>query len=301
MPLRSEHFITPIKLVLPGIIVSVIGLFASNYIFNDPVKIRGRNSRTAWDNLIRYEKIYSENSEAITCDYNGNIGEKYFNHLIHLQEMTTENLKLLRDDKDIDKLLSAIINLRIDTYSQLKTMSRNFFDTLSRIDKKQSLLKEPNDSTEVNELTKTQADIQQEFVANSNHIYLRDSAIIKNLGEELKKNYKNFKDVTFNLVAPISTKSFSDKLIGHWSLLTNQIPVQIEIDSTSGGVWTQSNDSHPFTWKLEDLILTIHFSDNFDKDIILDIIYCSDKTLLFKWSEMPGLTLTACRMQTQTK
>ena len=34
MALKTEHFITPIKLVLPGIIVSVNGLFASNHTFN---------------------------------------------------------------------------------------------------------------------------------------------------------------------------------------------------------------------------------------------------------------------------
>src|SRR5512147_2128720 len=109
MPLRAEHFTTPIRLVLPGIIVSLIGASAGYYIFNNPDKIRGANSRAAWNNLVKYETIYSENAEVITCEYNGNIGDQYFKDLVHLQEMTVQNLKMLRDDKDIDKLMASII------------------------------------------------------------------------------------------------------------------------------------------------------------------------------------------------
>ena len=130
MALKTEHFTTPIKLVLPGIIVSLIGLTASNFIFNDPVKLRGKHSLAAWDHLVQYQKIYDQNSEALTCQYSSSIGDYYFKDLIHLQEMTIENLKMLKEDKDIDKIVGAIINLRIDTYTQLKNLSVKFIDTL---------------------------------------------------------------------------------------------------------------------------------------------------------------------------
>ena len=113
--LKSEYFTTPLKLVLPGLIIATTGY----YLFNNPEKIRAKNSLSAWNTLIKYEQIYGTNSEELYCSYNLTTTEdleRFNKDLIHFQEMTIENLKLLRDDKDIDKLMSAIVNLRIDTY-----------------------------------------------------------------------------------------------------------------------------------------------------------------------------------------
>ena len=67
MPLKSEHFITPIKLVLPGIIVSVIGLFASNFIFNNPNKIKAKATHTTWKVVTQFEDMFEINSDRIPC------------------------------------------------------------------------------------------------------------------------------------------------------------------------------------------------------------------------------------------
>ena len=297
--LKPEHFTTPIRLVLPGIIVSVIGLFASNYFFNNPDKIRGNSSRTAWDNLKRYENIYRDYTEVLPCEYNGNIGEGYSQHLVHLQEMTAENLKMLRDDKDVDKLMAAIINLRIDTYSQLKNSSRSFFDTLSANETRRTMT---NDEATLNQLQERESNAQIKFLTYNEHVYKRDSSIINFLGEELRKHYKTFKNVNFNIFNntgdTLNLAELQSNIIGTWSLVTNDIPRLIKIDKGQNGTWTQDETEHPFTWNLEKTGLTIHFTDNFTGDIVLNVIACSEKTISFYYSiEGSGQFAIACRVK----
>jgi len=269
MALKADHFITPIRLVLPGIIVSVIGLFTSNYIFNNPEKIKGNSSRIAWDNLKRFEKIYKDYTEILPCEYKGNINKDYSQHLIHLQEMTAENLKMLRDDKDVDKLMAAIINLRIDTYTQLKNSSQSFFDSLSFY------------QADIGRLQELNANMQIKFINYNKHVYNRDSSIIDHLGQELSQHYKAFKNVNFNIfnnaADTLDHAILQNNIIGIWSLLTNDIPVLIKIDNQHSGTWTQEQNEHPFTWNLEKTKLTVHFTDKFEDNIVFDVIACTEK------------------------
>ena len=298
MPLKSEHFITPIKLVLPGIIVSLIGLSASNYIFNDPVKIRGRNSRSAWDNVVRYQKIYEENAEDLTCQYSSNT-EYYFKDLIHLQEMTIENLKTLKDDKEIDKIMASIINLRIDTYSQLKNISVKFIDTLLYWDKIERTLN-PRDSVSHKQLADIVEDIQNEYMNSKQHISTRDTSIIRRLGIDLQKSYTAFASANFR------SPSLSDiidtihqKIIGKWSMVKDEMQVDVTFDKSNKGTMVQSDGEQKFSWKFlgeDSTKLNIDFENALIPDWTLDIPYCSPRLLQYKDVKKAGVVHTACRL-----
>ena len=300
--LKADHFITPIRLVLPGIVVSVIGLFASNYIFNNPNKIKGNSSRTAWDNLKRYENIYRDYTETLPCEYNGNIGQDYSQHLIHLQEMTAENLKMLRDDKDVDKLMAAIINLRIDTYTQLKNSSRSFFDSLYAMST--SISNEMDSSSRLAMQVRfqaIQARMQIKFINHNEHVYKRDSSIINLLGKELSKHYKTFKNVNFNIfnntADTLNVVGLQKKIIGTWSLITNDIPILLKIDSVQTGSWIRSDDTIPLRWTLEKTSLKMHFIDRpATPDVVFETISSSEKTISFyyKIEDAEGFVI-ACR------
>jgi hypothetical protein len=299
MALKSEHFITPIKLVLPGIIVSMIGLFVSNYIFNDPIKIRGRNSRTAWDNLMRYEKIYEDNTAELTCIYNQGIGTSYFKDMIHLQEMTVENLKKLGDDKDIDKLVAAIINLRIDTYTQLKNITTGFIDSLTILASKRYF---PFDTAGINQNIRDQTALQKEYITEKTHISVRDTSIIKKLGNELQKNYKAFSTVKFVGNSVMSIDTIQQRAIGTWSEVSNEASKVFTIKKDKTGILNLDNVSHNFTWKFDDvdrLRLTMSFIDKFEPEWVFDLERCTDKLLQYKSSKTGEITLVACRMMEQ--
>src|SRR5688500_10852720 len=108
MALRSDHFITPIKLVLPGIIVSVIRLFASNYIFNNPDKNRAKATFATWKVINQFENILEKNSDLLPCNTPANDQLQLKKDFIHLYEMTRQNMVDLKGEEKIDKRLSAI-------------------------------------------------------------------------------------------------------------------------------------------------------------------------------------------------
>ncbi len=126
MPLRAEHFTTPIKLVLPGIIISVIGLFASNYIFNNPEKNRAKATYATWKVVNQFETMLEKNSESLPCQAGLSDQIQMKKDYAHLIEMTKQNLTDLKDEERIDKRLSAILNLKIDSYNELKKITETF-------------------------------------------------------------------------------------------------------------------------------------------------------------------------------
>jgi hypothetical protein len=266
---KSEYFTTPLKLVLPGIIVSMIGLFVSNYIFNNPEKIRGKNSRLAWDNLVQYEKIYSEFYDKIICQYGGTFNEEYVDDLLHIQEMTSENLKTLRDDKDIDKQMAAILNLRLDTYAKLKSTSNTFFDSIFTI--RTSLT--GDDSLVLDRAVQ----LSTKYMRTITRIYNRDTSIIKGLGAELRKKYPTFKSVDFTFSAFIDPKKLEENLTGKWMiLLTNQTVI---FEKNKKGTWILDSTKHSFTWTLNSTKVNISFDDESSDNI--DIIKCTEGNMQF--------------------
>lgn len=294
MPLKSEHFTTPIKLVLPGIIVSLIGLTASNVIFNDPVKIRGKNSRTAWDNVRRYEKVYEENSEELTCLYGTTNSDLFYKDLIHLQEMTVENLKMLRDDKDIDKLVASIINLRIDSYTQLKKITTDFIDSLTKLSKQTF-----KDSVGYYKNLDEQKALQQNFLFDRIHVLLRDTFIIKNLGVELKRSYTSFEKVAFVDPLTISTDSIRQRIIGTWSMISESDGSSLKINKDGTGTFTVEGTEYPFTWTLEEKEEIRNFSMLF-KDNKLEkrnykIVHCTNKILQYLSDKNGNFVMISCK------
>ena len=297
LALRASHFINPIRLVLPGIIVSLIGGAAGYYIFNNPDKIRGKNSRTAWDNLVRFEKIYESTVEETTCQYGQNLNQQYFEDLIHLQEMTIENLNMLKNDGDIDKLMSAIINLRIDTYTQLKNITKDFIDTLNRI----SQVNITTDA-EYNELLNQQTSLQMHYIINREHINFRDTTLIKNLGAQLIKNYKNFSGEAFNIRVATTLDTIKNRMLGNWSMITDETNATIRFNKIPlpVGVLKIYDRSVQFTWKFENdssnilLISSPEFKDGVKK---WRIIHCTDKILQYQDKDLGDMLLIACRIK----
>lgn len=294
LSLKSEYFTTPIKLVLPGLIIATTGY----YLFNNPEKIRGKNSRAAWNNLIKYEQVYGTNSEELTCSYDlvttENI-EKFNKDLIHFQEMTIENLKMLRDDKDIDKLMAAIINLRIDTYTQLKTITRQFIDTLLALDKNFRL-----NGGDERQLANTIKDILDKFRSDRGHIASRDSTIIKNLGGELKNNYETaFADISFDLSPTISLDTIRRRVIGSWSLKKDDTPVVVSFNRSGIGNMMINGAKEVFAWNfggVDSTAIIMHFDNPTYTPWTLYVSSCSQKLLSYlDENSKDEIEVTACR------
>ena len=262
-----------------------MGLFVSNYVFNNPEKIRGKNSRLAWDNLLQYEKLYTEFYDKIICKYEGRFNEEYIDDLLHIQEMTSENLKTLRDDKDIDKQMAAIINLRLDTYAKLKSTSKTFFDSIYVIRNTYTA----DDSS----FQAAVIQISTKYMRTITRIYNRDTSIIKDLGEGLIKKYPAFKKLDFSFSA-YNLKKLQDDLVGEWTiLLTDQSMV---FEKNGKGTWTLGLQKLPFTWSLNSTKLKIHFDEENENDMLIDVIKCTEGNMQFIL-EMNNAPAQACRVR----
>ena len=183
MPLRSDHFITPIKLVLPGIIVSVIGLFASNYIFNNPEKNRAKATYATWKVVTQFEEMFEINSDLSPCRTDSFDQAQMKKDLLHIIEMTRQNILDLKDVDNIDKKLAALINLKIDTYNERRKNTEAYVDSVENLQYK-------DENRQIELLSSYQVKLHDE----SEHNSYRDTAMINSILNDLTKSYNKYVD-----------------------------------------------------------------------------------------------------------
>ena len=288
MPLRSDHFITPIKLVLPGIIVSVIGLFASNYIFNNPQKNRAKATYSTWKVINQFENILEKNSDLLPCNTPSNDQLQLKKDFIHLYEMTRQNMVDLKDEEKIDKRLSAILNMKIDSYTELKKLTEAFLDSAQVV-----MTAADRGSISGEEKNYMISQMQSKYVIELAHVATRDTTVIKNILAELNQSYSSYVD-SFLVIQKIQSPEEIKKLIpGSW-LTTDKVTIKIEADGT--GYWKQPNVEFDFTWILKDSTLTIKNKNG--KEIVLEIIKISDHLITFVITDQNGneIFANACRI-----
>ena len=247
MPLRSEHFITPIKLVLPGIIVSIIGLFASNYIFNNPKKNKAKATYNTWNVITQFEESFEENADLIPCRLDTFDQVQFRKDYMHLLEMTRQNILDLKDDANIDKRLSAIINLKIDSYNEIKKITEVFLDSILVIKNELN-----NGLYTSNEQLAVTSYVQYNYLNELSHINNRDTAVIAGILNDLTKSYIDYVD-SFKVeqkTQPI--KEMQTNVIGNW-YTTDKVTINIKKDNN--GHWKQENLETDFTWKFDTSLL----------------------------------------------
>ena len=237
MPLRSDHFITPIKLVLPGIIVSVIGLFASNYIFNNPEKNRAKATYATWKVVTQFEDMFEINSDLSPCRSDSFDQAQMKKDLLHIIEMTRQNILDLKDADNIDKRLAAIINLKIDTYNERRKNTEAYVDSVENLQYK-------DENKQIELLSSYQVKLHDESDHNSN----RDTAVINSILNDLTKSYSKYVD-SFKVENKKQTvKEIQSFIIGRW-LTTDNVIIDVNKDGT--GHWKHVLLDTPFTWTFD--------------------------------------------------
>ena len=295
MPLKSEHFITPIKLVLPGIIVSVIGLFASNYIFNNPEKNKAKTTYATWKVINQFEEMLNMNSELLPCRSTAGNEIQLKKDFIHLYEMTRQNLVDLKSEEKLDKRLSAVLNLKIDTYDELKKQTEVFLDSAGLI---QLMVK--NKTLDSNSQNGIISGMQSRYINNLNHILYRDTSMINSILGQLNQNYSSYVD-SF-LVAAEKIQSFDEvnKLIAGTWLSTNVI-FEFRTDSTGNWIETDTKTAEEtkldFTWTIKDALVTITFKSGRQREFLIQKVGGELMTFSFADKDNNIMTANACRIK----
>jgi len=243
MPLRSEHFITPIKLVLPGIIVSVIGLFASNFIFNNPEKNRAKATYATWNVVKQFDDLFEVNSDLIPCRSDSFNQVQMKKDLLHLIEMTRQNILDLKAAENIDKRLAAIINLKIDSYNERRKNTETYLDNLDSLNAE--IVREKYDSEKQLEFTSM---IQVIFNEENDHISNRDTAVINSILNDLTKSYGSYVDSFKVNTKKQTAEELQSYIMGRW-LTTDKVLFNVNKDGT--GHWDYEDMNTDFTWTFD--------------------------------------------------
>lgn len=241
------------KTVFPGLIISVIGGSFAFWMFNNPEKIRGKATLRAWESLKQYEKLYINNTDAINCGFTGEETGRFKNNMLHQIQMTSENLKnILEKEDNVDNLMLAIINMKIDSYNELKKQTESFLDTLIKLD--EISLRYQNDKQKIlGKWATTYSGYMDEcaFIKN------RDTATINKIVKELSNSYSlNFPPDKILPPLPELRKN----LIGNWSVALFKISFGLKEDNT--GYWNAYDTTFKCTWRLDSAFLNINLADS---------------------------------------
>ncbi len=288
MALKSDHFITPIKLVLPGIIVSLIGLTATNYIFNNPEKNRAKATFSTWKVINQFENMLEKNSDLLPCNTPSNDQLQLKKDFIHLYEMTRQNMVDLKGEEKIDKRLSAILNMKIDSYTELKKLTEAFLDSAQVV-----ITEADRGALSGEQKNYMISQMQSKYVIELVHIATRDTTVIKNILTELNQSYSSYVD-SFLVIQRVQSSEEIKKFVpGSW-LTTDKVTIKIEPGGT--GNWKQSNVEFDFTWILKNSTLTIKNKNG--KEIVIEIIKISDYLITFAITDQKGneMFANACRI-----
>ena len=252
--LKAEHFITPIRLILPGIIVSLVGASAVFFIFNNPDKNKARQTHASWTVLRDYEKAFSRGFEESFC-LNEDIDQIQFRKdFSHLLEVLVNNLDDLKKEENTDMLFKAFLNLKIARYNSAKRITEVFLDSVIKLNEQAALY--PDDQS-----IKTKgSELQKAYTADLSHIETRDTIELKRIAVALNKQHLKYTD-SFLLDLPrVQTiDEIKRNFIGKWRFPEVRATVEFKKDST--GIWNELETDHTFKWTMKDRTLTLNFEN----------------------------------------
>ena len=275
------------KTIFPGLIVSIIGGSFAFWMFNNPEKIRGKATLRAWESLKQYERLYINNTDAINC---GNIiegAERFKSNLLHQIQMTSENLKnILEKEGNVDNLMLAIINMKIDSYNEMKKQTEIFLDTLISLDEKS--LQYQLDKVE---FTKKWIQTYSSYMDECAYLRNRDTATIHNILQELYKTYS----INFSQEKSLpDLAKLRQSMIGNWSVALFKVSFGLKEDST--GYWNAYDRSFKCTWDLDSTTLKINLNDNAGNMTLLIERVTADKIIFNQLGgEFKNNTFLACK------
>jgi hypothetical protein len=281
-------FLGVAKTIFPGLIISIIGGSFAFWVFNNPDKIRGKATLRAWESLKQYERLYTENTDQINCRITDDGVERFKNNMLHQIQMTSENLKNILDkESNVDNLMLAIINLRIDSYSEMKKLTTTLLDTLKSIDETGT-----HSEKESEQVTIRWVNDYIKYIDECAYLKNRDTATVNNILKHLSKTYSvNFAED--NLLA--DTAGLRKKIIGTWSIALFKVSFQLKPDGT--GYWNLMEKNTPCTWQLDSTTIKIKYTDG-SGDVALSIIKVGPSILTVsqEGAEFKNNSYTACRI-----
>jgi hypothetical protein len=268
--------ISPIRKFFGGVLATLLAGTMVYLIFNNPKKIKGRATLQAWHSIIQYEQMYDENVILITCNTplttTDNIKE-YKSDIVHQIQLTGDNFQNIKEEGNVDNLLFAIVNLKADTYNEIKTITGGFLDSLVIL----------SDGYDKNEFPNMSDD---EFLQNINrmvttfnnrrqHLLDRDTATVTNVLEKLTESYTYpvLYKYSFTKKLPDQDARFKQNIIGKWALYGGNT---LEVNPDNTAIFIDNGYERKCKWKYENEQLTLSKKDS---GFYYNVILATDKAI----------------------
>lgn len=285
--LKSEHFITPLKLVLPGVIVSLVGASAAFFIFNNPAKNKAKQTYASWKVLKDYETAFANGFEESFC-LNENIDQVQFRKdFTHFLEVLINNLDDLKKEENTDMQFKAFLNLKLARFNDSKKITEVFLDSVIKLNQMAELY--PNDPG----LQKEAQKLQEDYAFDLAHIETRDTNELKRIAFALNKEHKRYTDsFLLDLPKEQTIAEIKQGFIGKWRFPEVKATVEFKKDKT--GIWEELGKEIPFQWTMADRVVTLYFDNETHNFYLVEATATKFSSL---WREK-GFIVVGCRKPT---
>jgi hypothetical protein len=251
---KSEHFLTPIKLVLPGIIVSLIGASAGYFLFNNPDEKKAKETYRTWKVIREYEDAFKKGNEAFYCAKDSLDQYRFRKDYAHLLEILVNNLQDLKGNKEMDPRISAYLNFKISRYKESMKITDTF---LAQLEPVNNTLRAYPDNLE---LRQAAIKLQFDYASELAHIETRDDQELKRIAAVLEKEHMKYTDsfpVQVEKLQPIA--EIEKNVPGKYRF--PEVGVTASFNKDNSGLWEALGLSIPFKWEMKDTVVILNFAD----------------------------------------
>ncbi len=250
--LKADHFITPIKLVLPGVIVSLVGASAAFFIFNNPAKNKAKQTYASWKVLKDYEAAFLQGFQDSYCASDSLDQIRFRKDFTHRLEVLINNLQDLKSEQNTNMQFKAFLNLKLARYTEAKRITELFLDSAVKLN--QEALMYPYDPAPKTKGQKLQSD----YLLDLAHIETRDTNELKRITLALNKEHKKYTDsFLLDLPKEQTLAEIEKGFIGKWRFPELLATIEFKKDKT--GTWEELGQEFSFKWALAEQILTLYF------------------------------------------
>lgn len=271
--------LSPIRKFFGGVLATLLAGTLVYLIFNNPKKIKGRATLQAWHSIMQYEQMYDENVILITCNTPlntiANI-EEYKGDIIHQIQLTHDNFQNIKEESNIDNLMFAIVNLKSDTYNEIKSITADFLDSIVALQNKydaesQSYYPTMTYDNYIDGLNRLVTDLSN----RRQHLLDRDTATISNVLEKLSESYTYpvLYKYSFTKQLPDQDLSFKKNIVGKWIMFGGDT---LEINSDKSARLTENGYTRNCTWKYDNQQLTLSKPDS---GFYYKVVLATDKAI----------------------
>lgn len=273
-----------IKNIIIGVLTTVLAYVIVHFIFDKKSgKEEFQNSKeateSAWNSVNDYINYNNEKFKTIACFSCDE--QEMKRELLRELQINSNNLANLKQSKNIDAKMHAVIDRIVLQFADLKPVYNDYYDSLTVI--KQRPIEEQTVAASV---------LQTDVFKKINRIQGRDTVDIDNYLRDVNKKYKtDYKRMV------VEGEYKPESLPGKWTI---ECAFTIDFKADKTLIWTEKGNEFKGRWKLEEVELVddsyrhaLKVNLDTDQEFNYQIVFLNSKMMVV-YSEEAKSFLAAC-------